>query len=97
MNSIADALVYAVTYICTRDAEDEDLIADDDSAVSHLMAYLHDATPAEEDAIADAAKRALAEEQSLITPEPVMIEHFSMWMEHIFGRDWEGNERVYPS
>ena len=61
------------------------------------MAYLHNATPAEEEALAVAAKKALAEEQSLITPEPVMIEHFSMWMEHIFGRDWEGNERVYPS
>jgi hypothetical protein len=97
MNSIADALVYAVTYLCTRDTEDEDLIEEDDSAVSHIMAYLHDATPAEEEALAEAAKKALAEEQSLITPEPVMIEHFSMWMEHIFGRDWEGNERVYPS
>ena len=97
MNAIADALVYAVTYICTRDTDDEDLIADDDSAISHIMAYLNDATSAEEEAIADAAKRALAEERSLITPEPVMIEHFSIWMEHIFGRDWEGNERVYPS
>ena len=97
MNSIADALVYAVTYLCTRDTEDEDLVADYDSAVSHIMAYLHDATRAEAEALADAAKKALAEEQSLITPEPVMIEHFSMWMEHIIGRDWEGNERVYPS
>lgn len=94
MNSIADALVYAVTYICTRDAEDEDLAEDDDSAISHIMAYLHDATPVEEDALANAAKRALAEEQSLITPQQTMIDHFSSWMEHMFGRDWEGNDRA---
>ena len=61
------------------------------------MAYLNEATSAEQEALADAAKGALAEEQSLLTPEPVMIEHFSIWMEHIFGRDWEDNERVSPS
>ncbi len=94
MNSIADALVYAVTYICTRDTEDEDLAEDDDSAISHIMAYLDDATPVEEDALANAAKRALAEEQSLITPQQTMIDHFSSWMEHMFGRDWAGNDRA---
>ena len=94
MNSIADALVYAVTYICTRDAEDEDLVAEDDAAVSHIMAYLHDATTTEESALAEAAKRALAEEQSLNSPQPEMLEHFSVWMQHIMGMDWEGNERA---
>lgn len=94
MESIADALVYAVTYICTRDAEDEELIEEDDSAAGHIMAYLSNATPAEQDALADAAKRALAEEQSLNSPQPEMVEHFAVWMQHVFGPDWGGNERV---
>lgn len=94
MKSITDALVYAVTYINSRDAGDEDLAIEDDSAKGHIMAYLSDATHAEQDALADAAKRALAEEQSLIPPQQEMIDHFSIWMEDVLGRDWIGNNRI---
>ena len=94
MKSITDALVYAVTYLNSRDAGDEDLADEDDSAIGHIMAYLSDATPAEQDALADAAKRALAEEQSLIPPQQEMMDHFSIWMEEMLGRDWNGNDRI---
>ena len=67
MNSMADALVYVVTYIGTREAEDEDLVADDDSAVSHIMAYLLDVTPTEIAALAGTARKSCTKEQLLIT------------------------------
>jgi len=94
MDSIADALVYAVTHINCRNAGDEDLANEDDSAVGHIMAYLSEATLGEKNALADAAKRALAEEQSLYTPRQEMIDHFATWMEDIFGRDWNGNDQI---
>lgn len=93
MNSIADALVYAVAHLSCRDAENEDLDNEDDAALGHIMAYLSEVATDEEDALANAAKRALAEERSLITPRQEMIDHFSNWMELMFGRDWEGNDR----
>lgn len=94
MDAISDALVYAVAYVSQQSEDVEDWEGEDDSAIAHVMAYLSEATPAEEDALAEAAKRALAEEQSLITPQQEMIELFSSWMEHVFGRDWEGNDRA---
>jgi hypothetical protein len=93
MRSIADALVYATAYISSRTAENEELQNEDDSAMGHVMAYLSDATPEEEDALANAAKRALAEEQSLLSPQQEMIDLFSRWMELIISRDWDGNDR----
>lgn len=94
MKSIADALVYAVSYINCRDAEDEDLAEDGQSAVESITAYLADATAQEQDSLAAAASRALAEEQSLIYPRQEMIDDFSIWMEDMFGEDWVGNKRV---
>ncbi len=96
MKAIADAMVYAAAYIDSRDQREE--FDDDDSAesaMSHIMAYLSHATPAEEDALAAAAERALKEEQSLHHPQQDMIEFFSRWMEIMFGMDWDGNERAY--
>lgn len=94
MNSITDALVYAVAHIRCRDASDEYLTDDDDSALGHIMAYLSEATLAERNALADAAKRALAEEQSLYTPRQEMMDYFATWMEDIFGRSWNGNDPI---
>lgn len=93
MSSIADALVYAVAHLSCQDAENEDPDNEEDAALSHIMAYLSELTADEKDALADAAKRALAEERALITPRQEMIDHFSNWMELMFGRDWEGNDR----
>ena len=92
MKSIADALVYSVAYLGCR--EDEDSTDDDETALSHIMAYLSQATPEEENALADAAERALEEERSLHHPQEEMIDIFSRWMEIMFGRDWDGNSRV---
>lgn len=94
MDSISDALVYAVAHIRCRDASDEDTANDDDSALGHIMAYLSEATLAEKSALADAAKRALAEEQSLYGPNQEWMDLFATWMEDIFGRAWNGNEQV---
>lgn len=96
MKAIADAIVYAAAHIDSRDQrEDFDDDDSDESAMSHIMAYLAHATPAEEDALAAAAKRALKEEQSLHHPQQDMIEFFSRWMEIMFGLDWDGNKRAY--
>lgn len=94
MNSIADALVYATAHVFCRAAEDEDLENQDESAIGHIMAYLSEATPDEENVLAIAAKRALAEEQSLNSPQPEMITVLSKWMELLISRDWDGNDRV---
>ncbi|MCO6044058.1 hypothetical protein NG895_09065 [Aeoliella sp. ICT_H6.2] len=99
MNSIADALVYAVAYIDCQEMEVEESLEDSDdaseAAMSHIMAYLSHATPEEEDALAAAAKRALEEEQSLHYPQQEMIDFFNKWMEYVLGGDWDGNERVW--
>ena len=93
MDSIADAIVYAVAHISCRD-ESEESVEDDDSALGHIMAYLSHATPEEKDALAAAAERALREEQSLHHPKQEMIDFFENWMEFMIGRDWDGNNRA---
>ena len=93
MNSTTNALVYAVAHIsCREECEDSDEC--DDAAISHIMAYLSHATPEEEDALAAAAERALAEEQSLHHPQQEMIDFFKNWMRYVFGPDWDGNQRA---
>ncbi|QEG35943.1 hypothetical protein [Bythopirellula goksoeyrii] len=99
MNSVADALVYAVAYINCQEIEDEESLDDsedaNEAAMSHIMAYLLHATPEEEEALAAAAKRALIEEQSLSYPQQEMIDFFKSWMEYVLGGDWDGNERAW--
>ena len=95
MNSIADALVYAVAHIgCREDVEDDG--ESDSEALDHIGAYLANATREEEDVLAEAAQRALAEEKSLFDPNPEMVKFFENWMQFVFRWDWEGNERVGP-
>jgi hypothetical protein len=94
MKSIADALVYAVSYINCRDAEDDDLADDDIDAMEAITAYLSDATSAEQDALATAAKKALQEELSLNDPRQELIDDFSRWMEYRFSENWVGNDRT---
>lgn len=99
MNSIADALVYAVAYIHCHETEDEESLDDSEdaseAAMSHIMAYLSHASPEEENALAAAANRALEEEQSLYYPQQDMIDFFKRWMEYVLGGDWEENERAW--
>jgi hypothetical protein len=95
MKAIADAIVYAAAYIDSRDQREEFDDDRDESAMSHIMAYLSHATSTEEDALAEAAERALKEEQSLHHPQQDMIEFFSRSMEIMCGMDWDGNKRAY--
>ena len=91
MDSIADAIVYATAYIGCREETEE---SDDDAVFEHIMAYLSNATAEEEDALAAAAERALAEEKSLQHPRQEMISFFEKWMQIVSRWDWEGNRRV---
>ena len=93
MKSIADAIVYAVAHIACLEV-DEDSDEREGEAISHIMAYLSHATPEEEDALASAAQRALDEERSLHHPQQDLVEFFENWMEHMLGRDWDGNQRA---
>lgn len=93
MKSLADAIVYAVTYINSREADDEGL-DDDVAALESIAGILANATKKEIDALAAAAKRALVDEKSADFPNEEMIEVLSTWMEDLFGGDWVGNDRA---
>ncbi len=99
MDAIADALVYAVSYINCRGLEDAESNDDDGDvgALESIAGFLYDASPAEEDALAAAAERALAAERDLASPRPEFVRDYERWMEDIFGDDWQGNRRVSVS
>lgn len=93
MKSLADALVYSVSYINCRAVDDDD--SDDDvGALESIAAFLHTATPAEEDALAAAAQRAHIAEQAAPSSRPNFIEDYGCWMENMFGDGWKGNRRA---
>ena len=52
------------------------------------------ATPAEQDALAAAAGRALAAELASPRPRPEFVSDYSRWMADLFGDGWDGNRRV---
>ncbi len=91
MRAIADALVYAVAYIDCRSFEEQ---ADEDvAALESIAGLLHDATAAEQDALAAAADRALAAELASPLPRPELVREYQGWMEHMFD-GWQGNRRL---
>jgi hypothetical protein len=96
MDAIADALVYAVSYINCRSLEDYESRYDDGDvgALESVAGFLAAATTAEKDALAAAAERALAAELASPQPRPEFVEDYSRWMHDIFGEEWEGNRRV---
>ena len=96
MEAIADALVYAVSYINCRALEDDESRYDDGDvgALESIAGFLANATPAEQDALAAAAERALAEERDSPQPRPEFVEDYSRWMHDMFGDEWEGNRRA---
>src|SRR5262245_41964678 len=95
MDAIADALVYAVTYInCRGEDGDEEFLDDDVGALESIAACLRNTTPAEQDALATAAERALAEERSSRKPRPKFLRDYAHWMEEMFVEGWKGNRRV---
>jgi len=96
MEAIADALVYAVTYINCRPLEDHKSRYDegDLGALESIAAFLHTATLAEEDALAAAAERARAAERDGPSPRPEFLRDYEHWMEEMFGEGWQGNRRI---
>src|SRR5262245_43063801 len=96
MEAIADALVYAVSYINCRPLEDHESRYDDGDvgALESIAGVLYNATPAEQDALAAAAERALAAELGSPQPRPELVRDYSRWMHDMFGDEWDGNRRA---
>jgi hypothetical protein len=96
MQAVADALVYAVLYINCRSLEDSESRYDDGDvgALESIAGFLRDATPAEEDALAAAAERALAAELASPQPRPEFVRDYQRWMEDMFSEGWQSNRRV---
>ncbi len=99
MQALADALVYAVSYINCRSLEDSASRYDDGDvgALESIAAILYNATAEEEDALAAAAERALAEELASAHPRPEFVQDYERWMEDVFGEGWQRNRRVSGS
>ena len=95
MQAIADALVYAVTYINCRPFDAyESQIHDDVGTLDKIAVLLRGSTIEVQDALAAAAERAMAAEQASSSPRPDFIEDYSRWMENMLGGEWNGNRRV---
>ena len=61
MDAMADALIFAVTYINCRGDDEDDEFVDDVGALESIAAFLQNATAVEQGALAAAADRALAQ------------------------------------
>jgi len=96
MEKLADAVVYAVSYINCRDEDgDETYLRDDVKALEWLAHVLQRSTDAEQDALAAAAKRALAAELAGgAPPDSKWVRDYSTWMEDMFVEGWSGNDRA---
>jgi hypothetical protein len=93
MTAIADALVYAVTFISLWDNEQDEFDDENTGALESIMGMLNDATDAEKDALAAAAETALACEKASPRPRSKFIQDYGAWMEEMFGEEWVGNKR----
>jgi hypothetical protein len=96
MDKLADAVVYAVSYINCRDEDgDETYLRDDVKALEWLAHILRQASDAEQDALAAAAMRALDAELAAGAPrDSKWVRDYSTWMEEMFGEGWSGNDRA---
>jgi hypothetical protein len=93
MKAIADALVYAVTYINLQEGKTG--LCDDGNvgALESIAGFLYSATEEEKDALAAAAERALASELNYV-PRKEFVEDYTTWMHDMFGEGWVGNKRA---
>ncbi len=92
--SLAQALVYAVTYLNLRETDDDD---DDVDALESIAGILADATAEELDALALAANQAAEDEAKGPNPRDEFLEDYRTWMECMLGDDeWDGNTRRSP-
>lgn len=91
MNSLADAVVHAVTYLnCTPGTgmEDEEI-----AILDTLRGILEGCTEAEKDALAEAADRAFQAEVNGAHRMEFMRDYV-YWMQDMFGaEEWRGNDR----
>ncbi len=94
MKALADAIVYAVTYIDLWEDEREEFLDNDVGALESIAAYLGRATPEEQDALGAAADRALAAELAMPSPRDRFVTSYRTWMEDMFGSPWRGNRRA---
>ena len=92
MKSIADALVYAVTYINLVGAKEEVYDDGDVGALESIAGMLISASEEENDALAAAAAKALADELKSV-PREEFVRDYRTWMEDMFGDEWERNKR----
>ena len=92
MNAIADALVYAVTYINLRGSNESVHDDGDVAALESIAGMLKSATKEEKNALAAAVERALANELSC-SPRKEFVQEYGTWMENLFGEGWDGNKR----
>lgn len=96
MEKLADALVYAITYISCRDEDgDETYLRDDVKSLERLAYILNQATDAEKDALAAAANRALAAALAAgAPPASKWVRDYRTWMQNMFVEGWLGNDRA---
>ena len=94
MRALADAIVYAVTYINLWQDEREEFLDDDVGALESIAARLQGATPQEQDALADADERALEQELASTHPREKFVADYRTWMEDMLGEPWNGNRRA---
>jgi hypothetical protein len=95
-DAVADALVYAISYIHVRSRPWNDEAHDDDlDSLGYVSYLLGGISEAEKDALALAAKRALARELANgATEDSPWVCDYRTWMQDLFGDDWIGNDRA---
>jgi hypothetical protein len=94
MKANADALVYAAVYINCRGEDGDEIYLDQDvKALESIASLIRHATEEEEDQLAAAAERALAEELASARPRPDFVHDYAHWMEEMLGNGWVGNRR----
>jgi len=93
MDKLAEALVYAVSHINSRD--NQDLQDEDVTALESIAYVIQQASRTELDALSAAAKRACAEESASPYRRENMVRDYGTWMEDLFGGEgWVGNDRA---
>jgi hypothetical protein len=92
LRTLADALVFAVSYIDSAPASAPDRIDDDVQALESIAAYLGEASAAELDALAAAADRQAHEARAAGDDDTAT--KLDTWMEDTCGEPWVGNQRA---
>ena len=92
MNSLADAIVFAVSYIDSAPDPREERLDDDVRALESIADYLSRASSQELDALAAAAIRQAADARKMHDHEAAA--KLDTWMEDMCGDSWVGNVRA---